>query len=624
VPARTRLFEMMPWSGGVNTSTDDSLIPANQLAQADNVVIDTNTSRKKRDGFIFNFDDMSSSTNAAYGLHEFWFGSSNKVQRYISINDAREVRSYNSGGTATLLTDGGKPWQGVTDLPSMLTFNNRAILAVNGDDNLVKYWDGTSPTYLDLPNSYGTHLASSGRSSSGTTRMLVLNRPFRGLVGDFIIISNATGLNAAAYNGTYEVLTVSTTNVANDTITYQGSFALIDAPSSDANLTVDGTAPQASILREHLGRIWCNDKNNIDRIHYSGSFDHTSWLGFGDSGALDVGIGDGDPEGITAIFPTFKGEIFVAKRTKLYRVSGYSPENFSVSLVTGGIGCVSHNSIASVDQDDMLFVSEKGIHSINATSSFGDFSAAFISADIQKTFIQNFSKPRLRYCKAAYNPELNSVAFAFTDSNLPNFSLTTLDVNNSLWLYNVIQKAWYRWPDVPCSGLMVANDGDKKRFYFGSHNGRIIKSASGNNYDLSYTDQQVGIKFTVVTGQLNLDGTYYNVKGFKRFILYYKPEGTHVITVNVRIDNVPVDDVNHLVFSETPLGVLLGVDFILGVSVLGSDIRLAPYSRTIDGYGRSCKISVEQTGINQQVDIQGFGIEYEQAGTSPEVDLGTE
>lgn len=624
MPARTSLFQLLPWTGGVNTSTDDALIPPNQLAQADNVLIGTNSSRAKRDGFLYNFDDNMAADSPMYGLHEFWFGTTSKVQKHIGINEDREVRVYTSGGISTLLIDSGRPWVGTTDLPSSLTFNNRAIMAANGASNLIKVWDGLTPDYQDLKNVYDLGLANSGRSSSGFTRMLVLEEAFKGLVGDYVVVSGATGALASQYNGTFEVLTITTTNVENDTITYAGATSLSDVPANDAALTVDGTAPQASILREHLGRIWSNDKTNIDRLHYSGSFNHTQWQGLGDSGALDVGIGDGDPEGITAIFPTFKGEIFVAKRTKLYRVSGTSPESFTVSLVTGGIGCISHNAIAAVDQDDMFFVSEKGVHSISATASFGDFSAAFVSADIQKTFVTNFSRARLKYCKAAYNPEINSVAFAFTDTNLPNFTQTTLDVNNCVWLYNVIQKAWYRWPDVPCSGLMVATDGDKKRFYFGSHSGRLIKAASGNAYDIDYNGDPLGIKFIVVTGQLNVDGSFYNVKGFKRFILYYKPEGTHVINVSVKIDNVPLDDVNQLTFNETPLGVLLGVDFILGVSELGSDIRLAPYSRSIDGYGRSCKVRIEQTGINQQVDIQGLGIEFEAAGTSPEVDLGAE
>src|SRR5690606_5211037 len=101
-----------------------------------------------------------------------------------------------------------------------------------------------------------------------------------------------------------------------------------------------GSPPEASFLREYLGRVWCNDKNDKDRLHYSTPGNEEEWGGVGDSGAIDIGIGDGDPEGITNAF-VFKGVLFVAKRTKLYKILGDTPETFHVVLVSDGIGCVS-------------------------------------------------------------------------------------------------------------------------------------------------------------------------------------------------------------------------------------------------------------------------------------------
>jgi hypothetical protein len=615
---RTQLFQQLPWTGGVNTAVDESMIGPNQLVQADNVVFDTRGSRKKRDGMDFGFDNGDDGSASIVGLHEFYFGEQTRVQRLMSVNSARQIFSYTSGGIKNPLTDQGFPWSGTLDNASFITFNNRCMIAVPGNNNLIKKWRGTGQID-DLRNILNQKLKALGRSSVGTTRTLVFEKSFQGQNGDYIVVQNTTGVNASKYNGTYKITSVSTTVVNNDTVTYTAAEALTEAPFTDLNLIVDGVAPMGSILREHLGRLWTNDKLNKDRLHYSGSFQHEQWLGFGDSAAIDIGVGDGDPEGITAIFPTFKGELFVAKRTKLYRISGYSPETFQVSLVSNGIGCVSHNSIVAVDQDDLFFVSEKGVHSITTTSNFGDFGAAFVSADIQSTFNIKFSKPRLKNCWAAYLPTINSVAFAFTDTNLPDRSNTDLAVNNSVWLYNVPLKAWYRWPDIPCQSMIVATDGDQKRFYFGSHKNRVIKSFTGNFYDLDKNGSRVPIKRKLVTGTIYVDNQFFTVKGYKRFIFYYKPEGTHAIKVTIRVDNYLVDPANVLTFAEAPLGTLLGVDFILGVSRLGADARLGAYSQSIDGYGRGVKITIEDEGISQQAEIQGFAIEYESAGTSPEL-----
>lgn len=618
MPQRTQLFQQFPWVGGLNTSQDESLIAPNQLTRADNVIFNSRGSRQKRDGFRYNWDNGTSGSDSIYGLHEFWFGTTNKTQIFVAINDAASIFKVTSGGLKTALTILGQTWTAPTNEPSFTTFNNRCIMAINGMTNFMKKWDGVATSVEDLRNIFDHTLASNGRSSSGTTRTLILSTTFKGLVGDYVIIANST----SDYNGTWQVTNVSTTNVSSDTIQFTAATPLTESPTTDASMTINGLAPNASLVRDHLGRLWCNDKNNKDRIHYSGSFNHEQWLGFGDSGALDIGIGDGDPEGITAIFPTFKGELFVAKRTKLYRISGYSPETFSISLISSGIGCVSHNSICLIDQDDMFFVSEKGVHSVAATSNFGDFNSSFVSADIQKTFIERFSRSRLKFVKSAYNPEINSVAFCFTDSSVVNPTNTNFNVNNAVWFYNIPYKAWYRWPDVPCQSLISATDGDKKRLYFGTHTNRIIKSSTNNTYDIDYNGDFTPIEFTVVTGQLSIDGSLYTEKGFKRFILYYKPEGTHAHEVSVRIDNIPVDEVNNFTFSEAALGVLLGVDFVLGESPLGSTARLSGYTRSIDGYGKSCKVSIVNSGLNDVLEIPGFGIEWEPAGTSPEVNTG--
>lgn len=619
MPLRTQLFQQLPWSGGVNTNDDPALIEPGQLVRGDNIVMGTRLSKKPRDGFAYNWDSILESDSSIVGLHEYWFGTNTKTKRFVSVNSAGEVKAYTSGGTATILTVNGKAWEGTIDDASIITFNNKCIIAVNGQDNLIKYWDGASSSIEDLPNATNQALYTNGRSSTGVTRTLVLSETFKGLVGDYIIVRDASGANASFYNGTYQVTSVSTSNVADDTITYIGVGALVEASAADTTLRVDGTAPKASKLREHLGRIFCNDKDNIDRVHYSGSFDHTMWLGFGDSAALDIGIGDGDPEGVSAISPPFKGEIFIGKRTKLYRIRGATPETFQIELITNGIGCVSHNSFALVDQDDLVFVSDKGVHSMNTTSNYGDFSGAYLSKDIQKTFLDNFPKERLKYTKAAYNPALNSIAFAFTDSNPPTFENTSLEINNTVWLYNVLLKGWYRWLDVPCESLICADDTDTKRFYFGSHKNKIIQTATGADYDVDYDGNRQGISTYVRTGQILVDGSLFTVKGFKRFILYYRANGSHNIQVQCKIDNIPVDSVNTLVFDEQGSGDLLGVDFVLGQSVLGAQTKLAPYSRSIDGFGRSIEITVIQDGINQEAEIQGFAIEYETAGTSPEV-----
>src|SRR5690606_16724364 len=101
-----------------------------------------------------------------------------------------------------------------------------------------------------------------------------------------------------------------------------------------------------------------------------------------------------------------------------------------------------------IDQDDVLYVSTKGAHSVATTSNYGDFATTYLSLKIQPTF-NRFVRSRLPFTQAAYVPPINSVAFSVSeaDSNLAD----------TIWLYNVQNKEWYRWPDVSAQSLGVIN-----------------------------------------------------------------------------------------------------------------------------------------------------------------------
>lgn len=75
-----------------------------------------------------------------------------------------------------------------------------------------------------------------------------------------------------------------------------------------------------------------------------------------------------------------------------------------------------------------------------------------------------------------------------------------------------------------------------------------------------------------------------------------------------------LNDENAIAFTHSSSLQLLGSTFTLGSSLLGITTVTAPSSRMIDGQCRAIKLYIEQTGIQQEVEIQGFAIEYEELG----------
>ncbi len=377
--------------------------------------------------------------------------------------------------------------------------------------------------------------------------------------------------------------------------------------------STDPDPPICSILSQHLGRVWTNDENNPDRLHFSETFNQFKWIGIGDSGAIDIGVGDGDPVGITAIFPTFKGELFVAKKTKLYRISGFAPETFQVRLVSNSIGCESHNSVVGVDQDDIFWISSRGIHSLSATASFGDFEANFVSKKIQKTFNDDLNFSRLKFSFGAYLDSINSVAFTFARAGVA--------FADRLLIYNVPLQAWYNWPGIPCESLITANDADRNRFYIGSNTQRIAQTFTGADSDTNSTGGTVAVEMELETGKIMPDKLPYTIKGWKKFSLVYKPTTSTLFVVTLKIDNLPVQVIS---FSNDQSGDLLGSTFVTGSSLLGFDQTMAPFTKPMDGYGRAVSLNIAQTEAGQSGEIQGFMFEYEQAGDQQEVRDGAE
>lgn len=528
---RTRVFSLIPWKGGLNTSNDPSVIPHNQLVKAEQLIFDVNDARNMRDGINFNWDSSSASggTNAEsiLGLVDYWYGSSGTKTNYlVGLGSSGNLYRWNKAdGTRTLipLNSTASSWPSVNTRCTFEVMNNSVIVAGDGIGN--------------VPRQYIPFMSSS-----------------------------ATNL--------------------------------------------DGNPPRMSFMREAFGRLFSNDKLFRDRVNYSPPGNPQTWGGIGDSGAVDLGTGDGDPVGLTAIMPPFQGALYIAKQTKLYGITGYTPETYQISTISDGIGCVSHNAAVAVDQDDVIFISENGVHSLLGTIQFGDVSEKYLSKDIQGSINSFWDRANLNKSWGCYLSQINSVAFTIPDTRyLP------LSSNNSIWLYNITQKAWYTWPNIDCQCLITSYDNGKRRFYIGTKTGRVAKTLNGTNYDISTANAQTAITMTIKTGVIYIEGNPLVISAFKRFTLFWGPAGTVNVTVTIKIDNYSPQTLS---FAQSSDNNVLGVSFVLGSSVLGLSVITGPYSQTIDGYGRSFQVTIEQTGKQAAVNIQGFAIEHEPLGPAQE------
>ncbi len=468
-----------------------------------------------------------------------------------------------------------------------------------------------------------TAIAGTDFTAAAALAVVTITDKTQGIVDETVDVNTTFTFNTTKFGATAPGTKVETirTNVFNERLQIYfsgaGNFPIIYNPETSPKYQLMGTnfdsiglsMPDASFAFNYLGRVWANEKNT-DNLHFSETFDETLWLGLGDSGVIPVFQGDGDPEGITNAYP-YKGLVIVAKKDSRFRMIGDSPENFQIQRVSSGMGNEGSFAVA-VDEMDVIFVSSRGIHSQQVTDQYGETNAAYLSADIKPTF-NTFEQAKRRLWQGTYIPELNSIAIAVAEENQSS--------QNSVWLYNIeIQTpnkqkpgAWYRWPNVSCTALSRRFTNSIHKLVFGTKDGRIVQAQVPNRFSDFGT---AGIPFTVKSGTIYPGDDPQTMKAFKRISMIYRPKGNFSFAVNAKIDNQLSQG---FAFNEISGLDLLGETFILGVSLLGSSNALAPFTFTMLGYGRGVTLTITQPTAEEQLEIWGFTIEYEDVKLEQEV-----
>ena len=613
---RTQLFSRIPWTGGVNTSVDAGVLPSNDLVQADNVVFSTSGSRNKREGFSY-FDTAVpavASRSSSGTTRTLIFASSVNI---ASPADAilvvgERIKVVSAGNSNYNTTDGV-----IATITTTNTTNDTITYTFSGASALTEGATADTAATVTRARPYigvlDVWYYSTGNQVKEQTAVAVNDY---GLMFRFDTSGRRTQIVKSGSGATSLVTTPLTTvdmRMYNNKLIIAMSGVGNTPKYFDPNSTNEWkdlpNAPDGQYLQEHLGRLWMDNKLDIDRLYFSETFDETVWSGVGDSGAIYIGSGDGDTRAISAIFPPFRGRLIVGKGNKVYQITGEAPEEFFISELAGGQGVAGHKSVVPVELDDLYYFSGKGIHSINTTQQFGDFTSRFLSARIQRTF-NDWPPGNLKFSQGIYLPAINSVMWTVTEDGA--------SAGTSLWLFNPTipnedgsQGVWFRWPDLYPQSICVRRQSGYDRPLCGVTGGRLIIGLNG-----LYSDMSVSSTFRVKTGAIYVDNNPQTVKMFKKLTMLFKPRGSYNFTVYFKVDNMPPQALS---FSQRVQGATLGTTLTLGTSTIGNEAVLAPYTADIYGHGRGCSIEVFQTGLESQVEIYGFIIEYESADVSDEV-----
>jgi len=223
-----------------------------------------------------------------------------------------------------------------------------------------------------------------------------------------------------------------------------------DNQDTTANLVaLGGTPPDGNIVQINRGRVYlAGDTENPDTLSFSAPNAHETWTGT-TAGNIKINPGDGDPVGITAIFPEMQqGGLYVAKRNRLYFVDNTNIDTtlWSIKQISDTIGCVSHNAAVAVDQKDVIFPSDRGVHALSQVlETTGVREGNFLSAPIHEDWHEVISTSDRDKMSAVFLPRRNSYLLSCKRSGQTNFE--------TIYGFNIQTLQWFRWIGTPCNFL---------------------------------------------------------------------------------------------------------------------------------------------------------------------------
>ena len=565
------------FSTGVISATRPDGIPATSMESAinmdyddfGNIVTRLGTVSLAGNSITANWEDIITnweSTTSNFGsnlpinatvLSGFYFDTAASERLVIAVNDlSTSTKSlyYGSPGVSYNLISG-----------STLNASASYVYFAQLNDKLF-YSDGLGTLkYVSSAN------LDSSTTAGKISRIDVINQGNNhGTIPTITVAAPPSGITATA-----------TAVVANDgnlvfiTITNPGSgyttapaITISPAASSHAKAFVSLSPPNKPLyLTTHTNRLWAVSGDTTiqpDTLYFSDILDGESWDPLG---SIRIG-GDGDP--IKGLYSWFGYQLIVFKERSIWSVNADPTQDaadWTISLISGNIGCSSHRSIAAVGPD-VFFFSRDGIRSLQQIQAGTQTSVGLALSSPINDLISRIDKTKLDLCDGVFwnNRYLLAVPFVAEEPAIlgieSEYALLTensveialegaLNENNAVIVYHSLARSWLGYWDnwivndfIPTSFstfgpvLMFAGDivsvsaGAGQVWSFNDYlqNTRLDPVSSS-----AYTDGGADYQSTVITKAYNLSEPIPDKIGYSVQFAFDNPYTTATTTAAVSL-----------------------------------------------------------------------------------------
>jgi hypothetical protein len=452
--------------------------------------------------------------------------------------------------------------------PYLLTIDGTALSYLNGSTwttiSGASFTTGKNTTFVQCRDEL--FIWNGTEAGAKLTSGLVLSRPTTTVSASFGIFFNSRQIVAGVATQPNRLYISNSTD------------------SSDFTVATGGTAPQP---------------DNVTDAPGASVFAGTP--GYSEANLIDVSKNDGDR--ITGL-AKLQNAVIIFKERSIYQLTFGSDGTPTITLVNAAVGCVSHRSIDTVE-NDIFFLSRNGYYSIgNEPNYFQVFRTKELSVKVHPT-LATITSSNLGTAASIF------YGYVFYGSIATGGTTT----NNTTLTFDRRYGAWSKWNNVSANSWteFIDSTGSSHLYLAADNAAQVYEIVQG-----TYSDNG-----TAIAGQWTSKAINFGDISLYKRILYIDFEFRQIVgsvTLNVYTDGGTLASTTSLSYSTDTTGTVgsemwgdpvwggsSGATTSASVSTSSSNI---PYRLPVNKEARTVKVQISNGNLNETFVFLGMKIFY--------------
>jgi len=509
-------------------------------------------------------------------------------------------------GTNIFTADaGGSSWTTVDSGRTNAGKYNFERYNFDGNDKFIVV-DGTNAPTIFNTAFNATDIAPSSTGTGESTTLLVA-------------IASGTGMSTSggASGGTITVADTSqfassgSILIGNEQFTYTGktstTFTGVDraqnssvAADHEVGVLISDLFPPAVAgakfvvaFKEHM--FYAGMSTNKQELVFSAPF-------IEDSFSVAIGAGSIRVDDEITGLKVFREDLFIFCQNRIFKLSGSSQANFSVTAVTRDIGCINGDTIQEF-AGDLIFLGPDGLRTVAGTARIGDVELGTISSNVQSLFDDNLDTAS--EFESVVIPDKTQYRVFFTKANQAQGSTQGVICVMKGQSFEFSKMKGIK----PASTDTFISAGNVIILHGDYANGFVYRQEQGNDFD-----------GTVISGKYRSPDLTFGDAGIRkhmqRVIVNFEPESSIDADLFLRYDYESRDAVQPTAY---PLD-SEDVAALYGTSTYGTSSSLKGtyggtsrplFRQSVEGSGFAVALRVNDGAVTAPYSLKGFQLEYQ-------------